>query len=300
MTLRFDDFRKRARDQILSPYEKIGFPDAYRQGKEEAILRDILGKLRNLGSTEKTVVDIGPGCSNLRDMLIELCRRNRHQLILIDCQEMLDHLPDEPFIVKVPGRYPDKCRWLFEQYAGKVDVVLCYSVLHHMFGDRDIYSFLDFSLGLLAEGAEMLIEDVPNISKRKRFFSSPVGIRFHREFTGRVGLSKRNRESFVVCASPEPLPSPERPAIPLAKREGGQRSKKRLSDPFLFARTARRCTRRTNLRDVNVSRPKEETSVAVDRTGTPINEQRRDSQLLLCSLAADLTRNPCSPLATPC
>lgn len=183
--MRFDDFRKRARDQTLSPYEKIGFPDAYRQGKEEAIWRDILGKLRNLESTEKTVLDIGPGCSNLPNMLIELCRRNRHQLILIDCQEMLDHLPDEPFIVKVPGRYPDECRWLFEQYAGKVDVVLCYSVLHHMFGDVDICSFLDLSLGLLAEGGEMLIGDVPNISKRKRFFSSPAGIRYHQRFTGR-------------------------------------------------------------------------------------------------------------------
>jgi len=30
----------------------------------------------------------------------------------------------------------------------------------------------------------MLIGDIPNVSKRKRFFSSPAGIKFHQEFTG--------------------------------------------------------------------------------------------------------------------
>jgi hypothetical protein len=183
--LTFEDFRRMARDDSLSPYEKIGFPDSYRRGKEEAIFRDILGKLTNLGKTGKTVVDIGPGCSDLPRMLIDLCRRQGHTLVLIDSQEMLDHLPDEPFIVKVPGRYPDECGWIFERYAGKVDAILCYSVLHHVFGVADIFSFVDLSLGLLAEGGEMLIGDVPNISKRKRFFSSPAGIRYHREFTGR-------------------------------------------------------------------------------------------------------------------
>ena len=39
--LTFDDFRRMAADESLSRYEKIGFPNAYREGKEEAIWRDI-------------------------------------------------------------------------------------------------------------------------------------------------------------------------------------------------------------------------------------------------------------------
>lgn len=41
--LTFDDMRKMAQDDSLSRYEKIGFPDSYRQGKEEIILRNIVG-----------------------------------------------------------------------------------------------------------------------------------------------------------------------------------------------------------------------------------------------------------------
>lgn len=33
----------------------------------------------------------------------------------------------------------------------------------------------------------MLIGDIPNISKRKRFFSSDAGVKFHQEFTKTAG-----------------------------------------------------------------------------------------------------------------
>ena len=42
---RFEDFKNLANDPSLSKYEKIGFPDSYRAGKEEAIFHDILSKL---------------------------------------------------------------------------------------------------------------------------------------------------------------------------------------------------------------------------------------------------------------
>lgn len=182
--LRFEDFRKMAQDEVLSCYEKIGFPNAYRQGKEEYIFADIVNKLNNLNLKDKVVIDIGPGCSELAFMLIELCRKQRHTLILIDSAEMLAHLPDEPFIRKVPHYYPQSCQPLIEEYARKVDVVLTYSVLHYVFVESNLYEFLDQSLGLLASNGEMLIGDIPNISKRKRFFSSPNGILYHQKFTG--------------------------------------------------------------------------------------------------------------------
>ena len=147
--LTFEGFRQLAQDNSLSRYEKIGFPDAYREGKEENIFRDIMQKLSKLGQRGQTVVDIGPGCSGLAFMVIDLCREQGHTLILVDSAEMLAHLPDESFIVKVPGCYPSECAWLFEQYARKVNVILTYSVLHYVFVEGNLFHFLDRSLGLL-------------------------------------------------------------------------------------------------------------------------------------------------------
>lgn len=181
--LTFDDFKRLARDESLSRYEKIGFPNSYREAKEELIFQDIRRKLTNLSQEKQTVMDIGPGCSGLADMLVDLCREKGHRLILVDSPEMLGHLPDEPFITKAPGRFPGEVAWLFSQYAGQINVLLSYSVLHYIFAEANVFDFVDRSLSLLAGGGEMLIGDIPNVSKRKRFFSSPDGIRFHQEFT---------------------------------------------------------------------------------------------------------------------
>lgn len=182
--LTFNDFRIMAQNDRLSRYEKIGFPDAYREGKEENIFEDICRKLINLGKEEQVVMDIGPGCSGLAFMLIEACRAQRHKLILVDSQEMLNHLPNESFIVKINGRFPDDCADLLKEYAGKINVILTYSVLHYVFAEGRVFDFLDRALSLLADGGELLIGDIPNISKRRRFFASPAGIKFHKQFAG--------------------------------------------------------------------------------------------------------------------
>ncbi len=179
--LSFDDFRRMALDSSLSRHEKVGFPDAYRSGKEEAIFHDISSKLAPLNSKNRIVLDIGPGCSKLPDMLIELCRQHGHSLILIDSEEMLSQLPDAPFVTKIAGYYPN-CPSFLDEFAGKVDAILTYSVLHYIFTESNVWDFLDQSLALLAHGGEMLIGDIPNVSKRKRFFGSPAGVKFHQEF----------------------------------------------------------------------------------------------------------------------
>jgi hypothetical protein len=183
--LTYEDFKTLAKDQTLSQYEKIGFPDAYRAGKEEGIFHDITCKLTNLNKKKQIVTDIGPGCSDLAFMIINLCREQGHSLILIDSQEMLDQLPNEPFITKIPAYYPQECTWIFDQYSGKIDAILSYSVLHYVFAEGNLFDFLDRSLSLLSDSGEMLLGDVPNISKRKRFFSSKNGIKFHQQFTGK-------------------------------------------------------------------------------------------------------------------
>jgi hypothetical protein len=179
--LNFDAFREMAKDPSLSRFERIGFPDSYREGQEAKIFADILGKLSALeAEDEKVVVDVGPGCSDLPKMLIELCKRHRHDLHLVDSQEMLDHLSDSG-VTKIPARFPD-CPDFLQRMHGRVDVVLTYSVLHYAFSDASVFSFLDAALFLLAPGGALLIGDIPNVSKRRRFFSSDAGVRFHQKF----------------------------------------------------------------------------------------------------------------------
>jgi hypothetical protein len=177
----FEDFRRLAADKNLSKYERIGFPDSYRQGFETTIFSDIRQKLTNIEINNRCVVDIGPGCSDLPTMLIDLCQKRDHKLVLIDSKEMLDLLPNESFIEKVAALYPN-CPELIAKHQSKVDVILCYSVLHYVLVDTAFFRFIDTSLSLLASGGQMLIGDIPNISKRKRFFASETGVRFHQEF----------------------------------------------------------------------------------------------------------------------
>jgi hypothetical protein len=183
--LTFDDFRRRASDERLSPSEKVGFPDRYRAGKEERIFADIVAKLSNLGRDGALVMDIGPGCSGLALMVVEWCGRRGHRLLLVDSDEMLAHLPDAPYITKVPAMYPRGCDGLLRDYAGRLDAILTYSVFHHVFAEANVWEFVDRSLELLAPGGQMLIGDIPNLSKRNRFFRSARGVAFHRAFTGR-------------------------------------------------------------------------------------------------------------------
>lgn len=179
----YADFSRLAEAKDISKYERIGFPDSYRADHEAAIFADINTKLTNLGATSKLVLDIGPGCSELPHLIIKQCEEQGHKLLLVDSPQMLAHLPQKPFIEGFAGPYPGANRDL-ERYNGKVDVIICYSVLHYIFAEGNIFDFLDFSLQLLAPGGEMLIGDIPNQSMRHRFFASAAGRTFHKSFMG--------------------------------------------------------------------------------------------------------------------
>ena len=185
--LTYDGFRELARDESLSLHEKVGFPDSYRAGKEEAILRDVRAKLSNLeraGRRSCRVLDVGPGCGSMALSLLGLCREKGHALTLIDSPEMLALLPDEPFAVKLAGRFPEECPAFLEENRGRLDAVLVYSVLQYVFREGNVFAFFDACLELLADGGQLLIGDLPNQSMRKRFFSSAEGVRFHQAYTG--------------------------------------------------------------------------------------------------------------------
>jgi hypothetical protein len=182
--LSFGDFKKLAKDDSLSIYQKIGFPDDYRKGKESDIFQDIHQKMAfDIDAKNKVLLDIGPGCSELPLMILEFCAQNGHQALLVDSKEMLSQLPSQDGVYKYEGYFPDDVPQLIHEYQGKVDYIIAYSVFHYVFYNTCIYKFIDRALSLLKPGGKFLIGDIPNISKRNRFFLTEKGINFHKEFT---------------------------------------------------------------------------------------------------------------------
>lgn len=192
---RFDDldyegFRRLAVEKNLSRFERIGFPDTYRDGHEAAIFADIRAKLPKLDGSGAKVLDIGPGCSDLPSMTMAHCAAHGHRLLLADSAEMLARLPQTPAagggdggVERIAGRFPDTLKEI-KAALGRADVILCYSVIQYAVADGILDGFIDAALELLADGGEMLIGDIPNVTMRKRFFASPAGQAFHRAYSG--------------------------------------------------------------------------------------------------------------------
>lgn len=184
--LSYEGFRKLASDPDpeLSEYNRIGFPDSYREGFEPAIFADILRKLPALAVRGRKILDIGPGCSGLTTSLIEYCSDLDHTLVLCDSEEMLARIPAAPCVRKVTGPFPE-CAARVAGILPSFDSILCYSVAHYIHPTTGLEKMADAILSLLTSPAECLIGEIPNISMRKRFFSSPAGRSYHRAYTGR-------------------------------------------------------------------------------------------------------------------
>jgi 2-polyprenyl-3-methyl-5-hydroxy-6-metoxy-1,4-benzoquinol methylase len=182
--LTYEAFQRMAGDPSLSPHERSGFPDEYREGAEDAILADVEAKLPALAERGATVIDLGCGAGPLAEELRRRCAERGQQLVLVDSPEVLAHHADGPGVAKVPGRFPESIDQLVERVGG-CDAVLAYSVLQYAFAEASAFTFVDAALTLLRPGGRLLVGDVPNSSMRRRFLASEAGRAHHREYTGR-------------------------------------------------------------------------------------------------------------------
>jgi len=179
--LKFDQFKELARNESLSSREKVGYNDIHREDKEENIFPDVCTKL-NLDSSSGPILDIGCGCSRPVLDLIKYTESVNRELFLIDSKEMLDNLPEGNY-KKISGEFPKGCEDFLEKHTGKIDHIVTYGVAQVVFVHSNLIEFLDTALSLLKAQGKLLIADIPNISKKKRFFDSPFGIKFHQEWS---------------------------------------------------------------------------------------------------------------------
>jgi hypothetical protein len=176
--LTYESFREMARDQRLSPNERSGFPDTYREGAVEAILADIEAKLPTLSQRGATVVDIGCGATPLTFAIRDLCAQRDHDLVLVDSPEVLGHHQASTRVQLLSGRFPD-VPMLTDRWASKCDAVIVYSVIQYAFAEASVFDFVDQVLGLLRPRGRALLGDIPNASMRRRFLASAAGREHH-------------------------------------------------------------------------------------------------------------------------
>jgi len=190
--LNYEKFQELALNRNLISNEKIGFSKEAREGYHHAIIKDINSKLSITSTKNKIILDIGCGCGDLVSELINISQQNNHTLILIDSPEMLSEIKDlGKNVHKISGRFPDNIAAL-NRYIGKIDFVLCYSVIQYAFVDLNIFKFIDEILFLLNNNGKALIGDVPNISMKKRFLSSNAGIAYHKQYMKTESLPEVN------------------------------------------------------------------------------------------------------------
>jgi len=183
----FEGFKKLAARTDISKFEKIGFPDSYRDGHENAICEDIVEKLLLRIKKNQALLDIGSGCSGLPGHLLNIAQENSHSLTLLDSEEMHLNLPGviRSETKQINARFPD-CRDFIDEHQNSFDSIICYSVIQYAFIESSIFRFLDSMLTLLSPGGRILIGDIPNISMKKRFLDSPVGRAFHENNFGEI------------------------------------------------------------------------------------------------------------------
>ena len=181
----YEGFKNLASRSNISKFEKIGFPDSYRDGHEFAICEDIVEKLQLIIKKNQELLDIGSGCSDLPAHLLRIAQENNHSLTLLDSEEMHQNLSMavRSRTKQVNAQFPD-CPEFIDEHQGSFDSILCYSVIQYPFLESSIFKFLDSMLVLLKPGGRLLIGDIPNLSMKKRFLSSSSGKEFHKQYFG--------------------------------------------------------------------------------------------------------------------
>ena len=179
----FNDFASLAKKKISSA-NKVDFPDRNIDiYMREKVAVDLASCLPGIDKTGKIVLDVGCGCDLISELVNEFMYED-DLLLLVDSREMLKNVNldyEKCLIKKLPGKFPNVPK-LFKEYTGKVDYIICNSVIQYVLQEKDGYfEFIDRALSLLKSGGYLLISDIPNKSKARRFFSTKEGVKYHQK-----------------------------------------------------------------------------------------------------------------------
>lgn len=162
-------------------YARVGFTQQSRAHHVDAIVSDIKDKLENFAQPKPRLLDIGCGASALTEQLhAEIFTRGGH-VLANDLPAMLAHLPAHPQRDCVAGDFLQALPDIQSQQAG-FDYIICYSVLQYVNSTSQRRAWLKAIVTLLKPGGIALLGDLPNRSKRRRYFQSEAGRAAHQHY----------------------------------------------------------------------------------------------------------------------
>jgi 2-polyprenyl-3-methyl-5-hydroxy-6-metoxy-1,4-benzoquinol methylase len=169
----FKEFSELAKSDIKSS-QKIGFDELTRNASVDQILfNDMIYKVNYLLESNLSncnILDIGCGCSYFTNYLIKYSALNNNNLYLVDSEEMLSNINTQyDKVIKIPAKFPISTHnSLMNNIVGKVDLLILNSVIHHVFLENNLMTFIESAIKYLDCFGVIYIGDIPNASMQNR------------------------------------------------------------------------------------------------------------------------------------
>lgn len=163
---------------------------------EKRILADVLAKA-DIGSDD-TVLDIGCGAGQLLIPLAFVVR----SITGIDHPKVVSRLRlrfADPDVNLISGNFMDLT--IPDRYS----VIIAYGVVNYMTSAIELNAFVDKAVSLLTPGGRLLIGDLPNVDRKKRFLDSATGRAFNDDWKRQMERSATGRVLPELDADPDLL-----------------------------------------------------------------------------------------------
>lgn len=180
---------------------RITFENYARRTKSNMSYAEISGRYEVQDAAQRHMVaDVGQKLAlQAEDRLLEIGCSVGNLLIPLSFVVAEATGVDHPDVIGLfQSRFPDGSirtipgNFLDVDAAGPYDKILVYSVLSCLGSKDELFRFIDKACGLLASGGRMLLGDLPNVDRKKRFLESAHGREFlenwQRDFADKPGV----------------------------------------------------------------------------------------------------------------
>lgn len=190
----FDNFGKLAATS-LTPTERAGRYHLQAEAEKQIVV-DVVAKLGL--KPEDNVLDVGCGAGLLLVPLSYLAR----SITGIDHASVIEALHrDFPGLstTLVPGNFLELA------IDKKFSAIVAYSVVHYLSSKDELFAFIDKAAGLLAPGGRLLIGDIPNSDKKRRFLQTQAGASFNKVWQEQLQTVQSKPTPVALSADPNLL-----------------------------------------------------------------------------------------------